>query len=70
MTCRQCKSTNVKIEMVTKTKHRGFFGWMWWLFLIICSGGLLLIIPLITNTKSKMVKMAVCQDCGHSWKIR
>ncbi len=72
--CKKCGGTNVVVQIVEKvqTKRRGCIAWMLWILLAICTLGLILIIPLITNskTRSKTVKMAVCQDCGYSWKIR
>ena len=73
MICPKCGSENVKVEMVTETntKRRGCIGWFFWILLVICTFGLLILIPLLTNskTKTKTYKMAVCQNCGHSWRI-
>ena len=74
MRCPKCGCEIVKIEMVTetKTKHRGCIGWFFWILAILCTSGLSLIVPLITNskTKSKTRKMAICQTCGHSWRVK
>lgn len=73
MKCKKCGSENINIQAITnvKTKHRGCLGWCIWLLLAVCTFGLILIIPLLTNskTKSKTHKEAICQDCGYSWKI-
>ena len=73
MTCPKCGSNNVTIQAITdtKTKHRGCFGWLLWILLAICTIGLILIIPLITNTKvkSKTHTEAICQNCGRRWRI-
>lgn len=73
MTCTKCGSNNVTIQAITdtKTKHRGCFGWLLWILLAICTIGLILIIPLITNTKvkSKTHTEAICQNCGRRWRI-
>ena len=73
MVCPKCGSGNVNVQAVTnvKTKHRGCIGWALWLLLAICTIGLILIIPLITNskTKSKTHSEAVCQNCGKRWKV-
>ena len=73
MQCPKCGSSDVKIQAVTevKTKHRGCLGWFMWILLAICTFGLILIIPLITNskTKSKTHSEAVCQNCGHRCKV-
>jgi DNA-directed RNA polymerase subunit RPC12/RpoP len=73
MKCSRCGSENVIVQVVTetKTKHRGCFGWLLWTLLAICTFGLIIIIPLLTNkkTKSKSHGEAVCQDCGHRWRV-
>lgn len=72
MNCPKCGSDRIVFEAVTetKTKHRSCLGWMLWILLAICTLGLILIIPLITNskTKSKTHTEAICQNCGHRWK--
>lgn len=73
MTCRKCGSIDITIQAVTttKTKRRGCLGWLIWIMLILCTFGLIIIIPLLTNskTKSKTHSEAVCQSCGHRWKV-
>ncbi len=72
--CKKCGSTNVVVQVVTdiKTKHRGCIGWALWILLAICTFGLILIIPLLTNskTKSKNHSEAVCQNCGNRWRTK
>jgi len=73
MKCKKCESENVKVEneVTTKTKHRGCLSWCVWILLAICTLGLIIIIPLITNskTKSKVKTVCICQDCGYKWYI-
>lgn len=73
MKCPKCGCENVVVTNETniKTKHRGCLGWMMWILLAMCTCGLTLIIPLITNskTKSKNVTVAICQGCGHKWRV-
>jgi len=73
LVCPRCKGNNVLIHPVTntKTEHRGCLGWALWILLAICTCGLILIIPLITNsrTKSKTHTAAVCQTCGKRWRL-
>lgn len=73
MTCPKCSSDRVTVQAVTetKTKHRGCLGWAGWILLAVLTVGLILIIPLLTNskTKSKTRTQAVCQNCGHRWKL-
>lgn len=73
MVCPKCGSSNVIVQAVTnvKTKHRGCLAWCLWILLAICTVGLILIIPLITNskTKSKTHSEAVYQNCGNRWQV-
>jgi amino acid permease len=73
MKCPRCGGTNVLVQAVTEvnTKHRGFLGWLLWILLACCTFGLILIIPLITNskTRSRTFTEAVCQTCGNRWRI-
>ncbi len=78
MICPHCGSDHVTVQAVTetqsKTKHRGCFGWACWIFLACITCGLILIIPAITNsktkTKTKVHSQATCQDCGHTWRVK
>ncbi len=73
MLCPRCGCPNVTVQAVTdvKTKNRGCLGWCLWILLAICTVGLILIIPLITNSKvkSKTHTEAICQNCGLRWKL-
>ncbi len=73
MNCRRCHSNNILItnETEVKTKHRGCFGWLLWILLACVTLGLILIIPLITNskTKTKNKTIAICQNCGKRWYL-
>ncbi len=78
MVCPHCGGEHVTVQAVTetktKTKHRGCLGWACWIFLACITCGLILIIPAITNsrtkTKTKVLSQAVCQDCGHVWRVK
>lgn len=82
MKCAKCGSENVSIQIVNKvklvTKHHGILwwlliGWYWipikWLIFTVPA----LIIKLIKGKKTKAknieVKMAVCQQCGNTWRM-
>lgn len=73
MTCPQCGSNYVNVQAITdvETKHRGCFSWLCWILLAICTAGIILIIPIITNTKTKTKThtAAICQNCGYRWKL-
>lgn len=70
--CPKCGSTDIHFENETEvhTERRGCLGWLIWILLAICTCGLILIIPLLTNSKvkSKSKVVAICQNCGHKWK--
>lgn len=85
MECKKCSSTDIKIEMITETKikkkGKGFLWWIYflsigwivelllWVFLTLPK----LIYALFKRdkfkVKTKTKKIAVCQNCGHSWKV-
>jgi DNA-directed RNA polymerase subunit RPC12/RpoP len=69
--CPRCGGDNVFVQADTETttKHRGCLAWALWILLAIVTIGLIIIIPLITNskTKSKTKTQAVCQTCGQRW---
>ena len=73
MKCKKCNSTNVMVQNVSKvkTKRRGLIGWFIWLMLAVCTCGLIIIIPLLTNSKVKTKNraMAICQNCGNTWAV-
>lgn len=77
MKCARCGSQNVSVQAVSetkvKTKHRGCLGWSLWILLALCTCGLILIIPALTNSKSKAKNKthseAVCQNCGNRWRL-
>jgi hypothetical protein len=73
ITCPNCGSHNVAVQAVTETetRHRGCFRWLLWLVLAVITLGLILLIPLLTNskTRSHTRTVAVCQNCGHRWDV-
>jgi hypothetical protein len=73
MQCPKCGSENVLVQAVTQTKikHRGCLAWFLWILLAACTLGLIIIIPMITNSKikSKTHTEATCQKCGKRWRV-
>lgn len=80
MICPKCGSGNVNVQVVgiTKSKGKGCMYWLfigWWLETILW---LCLTIPMLfaklfgggKKVKTKVQSHAVCQNCGHSWKVR
>ena len=82
MKCPKCKGENVTISFMeesSKTKKTGIGlgGHLHNTVRGVAAIGTLgmsnLVIKKATGeekTKTKNVKMAVCQDCGHSWKVK
>ncbi|MBU5487037.1 hypothetical protein KQI77_02525 [Clostridium sp. MSJ-8] len=78
MQCPKCGSNNVNVQAVSivKNKHHGViywlcFGWfidlMLWVFLTIPK--LIVAIFKPKKVKTKVKSFAVCQNCGHKWKV-
>ncbi len=83
MKCPKCSSTHVIIQLLTdtqiSTKKKSFLYWttigwfiepLLWIFLTIPKLLFELLSPRKLKVKSTQHKSAVCQNCGHSWKIR
>ena len=69
MKCKKCGSENVVVQAVNEVKGRGILGSLIWLFLAFCTIGLILIIPMLTKSKGKTKTFAICQNCGHRWRV-
>lgn len=69
MTCPNCGSNNVTVQAVAEQKRRSCLGACAWIFLAICTCGLVLLIPLLTRKGSKTKSYAICQNCGYQWRV-
>jgi hypothetical protein len=74
MTCKKCGNDNIQVisETSGKIKKRGLIITLVHIFLIVCTLGLWLIIPLLrggSKGKIKSKTKAVCTGCGNSWYI-
>lgn len=69
LVCPKCGGRNVTAQVVEKQKKRGCFASIMWILLAICTLGTVLLIPLLTRKGSKTLTFAVCQNCGHRWKV-
>lgn len=78
MICNKCGSEKVNVQKVsiTKRKKKGLgywllFGWLidllLWIFLTLPR--LLIAIFVPKKTKTTVHTEAICQECGHSWKV-
>ena len=83
MICPKCQSSNVNTQIINevtlKTAHHGviwwlLIGWWWvpvkWIFFTVPA----LFFKLFGHKKQRAVNrqktMCVCQQCGHSWRIK
>lgn len=77
MVCPRCGSSNISIQIMqsaakTHTRGTGFMQWFFRPLLIVCTAGLWLLIgkrKSTSKTKFKNEKLAICQNCGKSWKV-
>lgn len=74
LVCPKCGGNQIFSQVINNVdvKQRGCFEWVFWIFLAICTCGILLLIyPLATNTKANSTPQTVstCQTCGHSWTL-
>lgn len=70
MTCPRCGSSNVSVQAVAESKRRGCLTILLYILLICCIGiGWVILFFLIRGQKTKTVNYAVCQDCGHRWRV-
>lgn len=70
MVCPKCKSENVQIQTVSESRKTGCLTILLYILLACTILGLLIVIPLLLRRKTETVTYAVCQDCGHKWKIK
>lgn len=71
MTCKKCKSYDVNVQMMSDTSNTGTHSQSKAkrAALAVATGGLSTIFSARNKTKTKMVKMAICQTCGYNWKV-
>ena len=67
--CKKCGSEDVTIQVVAEGKKRGIFASIMWIFLALCTCGLILLVPALSRKGTKTVTYAVCNNCGRRWKV-
>lgn len=67
--CPRCGQHNVQYQTVTESKKTGCFTVILYILLAITVLGLFIVIPLMMRKKTNTVTYAVCQNCGHRWKV-
>lgn len=70
MTCPKCKSENITFQTVSEQKKSGCLTIILYILLACTILGLLIVIPLMLRKKTETVTYAVCQNCGHRWKVK
>ena len=82
MKCRKCASDKVSVQAVSslKEKENGCLHWIYWLFIGWWFESILWVVFTIAmiliklfggkaKSKTKIESYAVCQECGHKWKL-
>ena len=70
MTCPKCKSETITFQTVSEQKSTGCLTVILYILLACTILGLLIVIPLMLRKKTETVTYAVCQNCGHRWKVK
>jgi len=80
--CPKCRSDKITYQAVTKDefKKKSFWWWIfigWWWIIIELIFWVLAFLPTLLikhfsrsgkNKQTKVYTIAICQNCGHSWK--
>lgn len=70
MVCPKCNSTNVTVQAVAENHKRGCLTVLIYIILLVIPViGWIALFCLLRGRKSKTISYAVCQDCGHRWKV-
>jgi len=82
MNCPKCGSDDIRVQIVQeqklKEKKKGLLywitiGWLWEPFMWILFALPKLIVTILKpkkySVKTKSKKMAICQNCGKTWKV-
>ncbi len=69
MVCPKCKNSDIQYQTVSESRNAGCLTMCLYILLAFTVLGLLIVIPLMLRKKTKTVTYAVCQNCGHRWKV-
>lgn len=67
--CPKCHNSNIQYQTVTESRTTGCLTIILYVLLALTIFGLLIVIPLMLRKKTQTVTYAVCQSCGHRWKV-
>lgn len=70
MTCPKCGSENVNVQAVAELQKRGCLTTLFYIVLACTIVGIFFLIPMIRGQKTKTRQYALCQNCGHKWRVR
>ncbi len=67
--CPRCSAANIQYQTVTEAKKTGCLTVIVYFLLALTIFGLLIVIPLMLRKKTVTATYAVCQSCGHRWRV-
>lgn len=67
--CPKCGHHSVQYQTVSESRKAGCFTVLLYIALAITILGLVIVVPLMLRKKNEAVTYAVCQNCGHRWKV-
>lgn len=67
--CPKCKQHNIQYQTVTESRKAGCLTILLYIILACTLLGLFIVIPLMLRKKNETITYAVCQNCGHRWKV-
>lgn len=69
MVCKKCGCSDIRYQAVSESRNAGCLTICLYILLALTILGLFIVIPLMLRKKTNTVTYAVCQSCGHRWKI-
>ena len=67
--CPKCGKHNIQYQTVTESRKTGCGTIILYIILACTVLGLLIVVPLMLRKKTETVTYAVCQNCGHRWRV-
>lgn len=67
--CPKCGKHSIQYQTVTESRKTGCGTIILYILLACTILGLFIVIPLMLRKKTETVTYAVCQNCGHRWRV-
>jgi predicted RNA-binding Zn-ribbon protein involved in translation (DUF1610 family) len=67
--CPKCRSKDVSFQRFTEEKKSGCLTYLWYILLTFTCFGLFIVLPLGLRNRTKSGTYAICNNCGHTWKV-